>query len=68
MTAAQQALEKAEARLLHRSDVASRVEQPNASLVLWHISEAFDAIGNHNLSNAQGQIDLAMSGVSDHRN
>ncbi len=58
--AAEQALEKAETRLLDRSTLASEANQPDSSPAVQAISQAIAAVGKRDWQTARQQIDTAL--------
>ena len=58
--AAQEALERAETRLLDRSTAPSRADQPDSAPAVQEISQAIAAIGKHDWSGAGQHIDAAL--------
>lgn len=59
--AAQEALERAETRLLDRSTPQGMTDVPSSNPVVATISQAREAVGNHDLATAQSLISRAMT-------
>lgn len=59
--AAQEALERAETRILSRSTEPSMASQPDGGMMVKHIGEARRALANRNTGAAQAAISMAMS-------
>ena len=60
--AAQQALEMAETRLLDRSTPVGAAGQPDQSPVVAHVSQARQALAQHNLAAAEAAVHAAING------
>jgi hypothetical protein len=59
--AAQEALERAETRLLDRSTPAGMTDAPDRNAVVLTISQAREALGHHDVAGAQSLVSKAMS-------
>ena len=59
--AAQEALERAETRILSRTTDPSMAAQPDTSMMAQNIAQARRALGNRDIAGAQSAISMAMS-------
>ncbi len=59
--AAQEALERAETRVLTRATDPSQANSPDDSAMVQHISDARRALGNRNMSGAKSAVSMALN-------